>query len=438
MKLYDHISTTNLEASADKKTIKMYVCGPTVYNHVHIGNLRPIITFDVLNRLFVNLGYDVKFAHNITDIDDKIINKAIEENKGELEISTFYEEKYLQILDQINIYKKNMFFPKVSTHIQDIVEYVEKIIANKFAYYREGDVYFDTTKSDLYGMISNKKINELLVGDKSQNNDKKESNQDFVLWKKTNKGLNWDTKISKGRPGWHTECSCMIKKYFGNQVDIHGGGVDLKFPHHENENIQNIAINGNPLARIWMHVGHLNVNNEKMSKSLKNFILAKDLLNTYDSNTVRWFFYQTNYTNPLNFSEKNIKDAQDSIETLINSLNIYKSYLIINNELKAIDKLDQEYLMELINNFNFPNTLTFINKKISEANQLLKNYKFSDLNITFQNLSKLLVDIFGIKYKNIHDQETISQLIDWDTLKKKKNFIESDKLRKLLMDKKIL
>ncbi|MDE6429472.1 MAG: cysteine--tRNA ligase, partial [Malacoplasma sp.] len=300
MKLYDYISQQNVEVSSANKTVKIYVCGPTVYNHVHIGNLRPIITFDVLNRLLIELGYKVIFIHNITDIDDKIINKALQEQKSELEIAEFYEKKYLDILDNLSIYKKNMLFPKVSTHIKDIENYIQKIMDNNFGYFKNGDVYFDTLKSDKYGTISNKKIDDLLIGQKSQLNFKKNNSQDFVLWKKTNIGLNWDTQFSKGRPGWHTECSCLINKYLGIQTDIHGGGVDLKFPHHENENIQNIAVTGKTLARIWMHVGHLNINNEKMSKSLQNFILAKDILKTESANTIRWFFYQTNFTNPLN------------------------------------------------------------------------------------------------------------------------------------------
>ncbi|MDE6894410.1 MAG: cysteine--tRNA ligase, partial [Malacoplasma sp.] len=319
MKLYDYISQQNVEVSSTNKTVKMYVCGPTVYNHVHIGNLRPIITFDVLNRLLIELGYKVIFIHNITDIDDKIINKALQEQKTEFEIAEFYEKKYLEILDVLNIHKQNMLFPKVSTHIKDIENYIKKIMENNFAYFKNGDVYFNTLKSNQYGTISNKKIDDLLIGEKSQLNSNKNNSQDFVLWKKTDIGLNWETEFSQGRPGWHTECACLINKYLGVQTDIHGGGVDLKFPHHENENIQNIAVVGKPLARIWMHVGHLNINNEKMSKSLQNFILAKDLLKTESANTIRWFFYQTNFSNPLNFTTENLNNSKNELESIIYS-----------------------------------------------------------------------------------------------------------------------
>ncbi len=388
MKLYDYISQQNVEVSSANKTVKIYVCGPTVYNHVHIGNLRPIITFDVLNRLLIELGYKVIFIHNITDIDDKIINKALQEQKSELEIAEFYEKKYLDILDNLSIYKKNMLFPKVSTHIKDIENYIQKIMDNNFGYFKNGDVYFDTLKSDKYGTISNKKIDDLLIGQKSQLNFKKNNSQDFVLWKKTNIGLNWDTQFSKGRPGWHTECSCLINKYLGIQTDIHGGGVDLKFPHHENENIQNIAVTGKTLARIWMHVGHLNINNEKMSKSLQNFILAKDILETESANTIRWFFYQTNFTNPLNFTIENLNSSKNEINSIIYSLDIFKSYLIIENKFNDLLDFKKEYIFELENSFNFPNQISFILQKIKIGHNLLKQKKYDELKY-LQNLQWL-------------------------------------------------
>ncbi|MDE7087970.1 MAG: cysteine--tRNA ligase, partial [Malacoplasma sp.] len=378
--LYDYISQQNVEVSSTNKTVKMYVCGPTVYNHVHIGNLRPIITFDVLNRLLIELGYKVIFIHNITDIDDKIINKALQEQKTEFEIAEFYEKKYLEILDVLNIHKQNMLFPKVSTHIKDIENYIKKIMENNFAYFKNGDVYFNTLKSNQYGTISNKKIDDLLIGEKSQLNSNKNNSQDFVLWKKTDIGLNWETEFSQGRPGWHTECACLINKYLGVQTDIHGGGVDLKFPHHENENIQNIAVVGKPLARIWMHVGHLNINNEKMSKSLQNFILAKDLLKTESANTIRWFFYQTNFSNPLNFTTENLNNSKNELESIIYSLNVFKSYLIIENKFKDLLNFKKEYIFELENSFNFPNQISFILQKIKNGHTLLKQKKYEELN----------------------------------------------------------
>lgn len=438
MKIYEHISKELVDVSLDNKNVRMYVCGPTVYNHVHIGNIRPIITFDVLNRVLTEIGYDVKFIHNITDIDDKIIAKAAEENKNELDVSSFYEKQYLEILDKLNIKKANMIFPKVSEHIKDIENYVQKIIDNDFAYISNGDVYFRTSKVLNYGEISNKQINELEVGEKSINNSKKENEKDFVLWKETSKGLNWKTNFSVGRPGWHTECSCLIEKFFKDQCDIHGGGVDLKFPHHENENAQNIAVNNKNISRIWMHVGHLNVDNEKMSKSLGNFILAKDILNQFDSNEIRWFFYQTNYTNPINFTYDNLMNSKISLDNIIKNLNTFKSYLHINDSFNDSLKFDISYIELLRNNFSLPNIVTFINEKIKESNNLLRQKSFTNLNINTFNISYLLSNILGIKINNLHTEENIKLLKEWDFLKNNRDFNNADLIRNKLLEKNLI
>lgn len=438
MKIYEHISKELVDVSLDNKNVRMYVCGPTVYNHVHIGNIRPIITFDVLNRVLTEIGYDVKFIHNITDIDDKIIAKAAEENKNELDVSSFYEKQYLEILDKLNIKKANMIFPKVSEHIKDIENYVQKIIDNDFAYISNGDVYFRTSKVLNYGEISNKQIDELEVGEKSINNSKKENEKDFVLWKETSKGLNWKTNFSVGRPGWHTECSCLIEKFFKDQCDIHGGGVDLKFPHHENENAQNIAVNNKNISRIWMHVGHLNVDNEKMSKSLGNFILAKDILNQFDSNEIRWFFYQTNYTNPINFTYDNLMNSKISLDNIIKNLNTFKSYLYINDSFNDSLKFDISYIELLRNNFSLPNIVTFINEKIKESNNLLRQKSFTNLNINTFNISYLLSNILGIKINNLHTEENIKLLKEWDFLKNNRDFNNADLIRNKLLEKNLI
>ncbi|MCF0217475.1 MAG: cysteine--tRNA ligase [Malacoplasma sp.] len=438
MKLYEHLSKKYIEVSDNDKEVKIYVCGPTVYNYVHIGNLRPIIVFDVLNRLLLELGYTVKFIHNITDIDDKIIAKAKESNKSEIEVASFFENHYFEILKTINIYQKNMIFPRVSDHIEDIEKYIQVMIDNKSAYFNEGDVYFDTSKFKDYGIISNKKIDDLLVGEKSLNNANKSNLQDFVLWKKTNQGLNWKASFSTGRPGWHTECSCMINKYLGDQIDIHGGGIDLKFPHHENENVQNLAVKNVNLARIWMHVGHLNINNEKMSKSLNNFILAKDLLDKESANTIRWFFYQTNYSNPLNFSDQNIEEARNNINSIIYNLNVFKTNLIIINKLNLDLKFDHTYIKELENYFNFPNQISFVNEKIKSGNNLLKAKKYDELNALYFNIHYLLTNILGIQIQNIHTSQNIALIKEWVELKNKKDYEKSDAIRKLLLEKKLI
>lgn len=434
MKIYNHLKKEK-ELLPKDKTVRIYVCGPTVYNDVHIGNIRPIIIFDVLNRLLLKLGYSVKFVHNITDIDDKIINKAIEENKNELDVSKYYMEQYFEVLKKLGI-STNIIFPKISDNIVNIISYINEIIKKGYAYISDGDVYFRTSKINDYGLISGMLI-DALEDDSRVSYEKKENKNDFALWKKTDIGIKWKANFSEGRPGWHTECAVLIKKYFGDQADIHGGGVDLKFPHHENENAQNIAINNKNIAKLWMHIGHLNVDNTKMSKSLNNFILAKDILSKYDANAVRWFFYQTSYTNPINFTEELMVNIAQNINYIIHSLNIFKSYCIVNNQ-KIDSTFDNSYLEILSDDLNLPNTISFINEKVKEANVFLRQNKYQQLSLIYYNLYVLLTEILGIKIINIHTYKNIEILLEWNKLKNEKKFNEADKKRKILIEKKLI
>lgn len=434
MKIYNHL-TKEKELLPKDKDVRIYVCGPTVYNDVHIGNIRPIIVFDVFNRLLLKLGYSVKFVHNITDIDDKIINKAIEEKKNELDVSQYYMEQYFVILKKLGI-STNIIFPKVSENIDNIITYIEEIIKKGYAYSADGDVYFKTSKIKDYGLISGMNIGELENGSRVSH-EKKENKNDFALWKKTDVGIKWETNFSEGRPGWHTECAVLIRKYFVDQADIHGGGVDLKFPHHENENAQNIAVNNKNIARLWMHVGHLNIDNNKMSKSLNNFILAKDLLAKYDANAIRWFFYQTSYTNPINFTEDLITNMSQDINYIIHSLNIFKSYCLINNQ-KIEENFDFSYLEILSDDLNLPNTVSLINEKVKEGNVFLRKNKYQQLSSIYYNLYILLTDVLGIQIHNIHTPKNIEILLEWNKLKNEKKFDEADKKRKILIEKKLI
>ncbi|WPL39568.1 cysteine--tRNA ligase [Malacoplasma iowae] len=437
MKLYNAIKKEYVNLEIINNNISIYLCGPTVYNHVHVGNIRPIITFDVLHRLLKQKNINVNFVHNITDIDDKIIKQAAKEKVSELGLSNYYYEKYLEILKKLNI-DLTIKMPKVSDHINGIINYIEQIQQKGFAYQVDGDVYFKTLNIPNYGSLSNKKTDELEVGSRVADNNKKLSPFDFVLWKQTNEDINWDTMFSKGRPGWHTECSYLISQYIGKQVDIHGGGVDLKFPHHENENAQNIAINDCELAKHWIHVGHLNIDNNKMSKSLNNFILAKDILSKYSSNDIRWFFYQTNYANPINFTNQAIDSAKQSIENILYSLNIFKSYLILENKFNMINNIDKDNLFSsLLNDLNFPNAVSDINKIVKEANTLLRQKEYDQLNIKVNELI-LYLDVMGITYRDDHSEENIELLKKWNEYKNNKDFEKSDLLRKELIYKKLI
>lgn len=292
IKLFDAKNDKKKELD-NKSKITIYVCGPTVYNSPHIGNLRPLITFDVLYRLLLRQNYSVHYVHNITDIDDKIIQKAKELNISEENITKQYTKEYFTLMDEFHV-----LFPeihKVSDEINNIISFIQKLIDNGYAYIDNGDVYFDVNKDKTYGEISHNNLKDLFLNVRIENEKNKKYPLDFVLWKKTNEGLNWKAPWSTGRPGWHTECVVMINKYLDKKITIHGGGIDLKFPHHENENAQNYGVNNCTLADIFSYVGHLTIENQKMSKSLGNVILAKDLINEYDVNSLRWFFYQTHY-----------------------------------------------------------------------------------------------------------------------------------------------
>ncbi|WP_412032275.1 cysteine--tRNA ligase [Malacoplasma muris] len=435
MKLFSSIEKKNKAIKIMNNKLSIYVCGPTVYNHVHIGNIRPIVVFDVLLRLLRTFKVDVNFVHNITDIDDKIIKQAKLENKTELEIGNYYLEHYKSILEKLNI-SKGIYFPKVSEHIGGIVKYIEFLVKKGFAYKVDGDVYFSIDKIKDYGIISNKYINDLEVGARIEENKSKKSPFDFVLWKETKSGLNWKTKFSYGRPGWHTECAYLINKYIGRSVDIHGGGVDLKFPHHENENAQNIALCNVPIAKNWVHVGHLTINDTKMSKSLNNCVYVKDLLEIYSGNAIRWFFYQTGYSNPINYADEYMEQAEEDISKIIDDINMFKSYLIINNELRPV-MLSPSIFELLLNDLNIPNTITFINAEIKNAHIALRQKEYDTLNLKY-NILYTLLNVLGINIENIHTDQNIDLLLKWDKLKSDRNFVQADVLRKELIRNKLI
>jgi len=278
MKIYNSLTDKIEEFTPiEEGKVTMYVCGPTVYNYVHIGNMRPVITFDMVYKYLKYLGYDVTYASNFTDINPKITMAAKELSVTEREIADKFIKAYLDDLNSYNCSEIDAR-PRVIDHLDDIFNFINKLIEKDYAYVKDGDVYFRVSKIKDYGVLSNQDINDLLSGARVEIDEKKENSLDFALWRKTDEGETFDSPWGKGIPGWHTECVVMINKLFGKKIDIHAGGVDLKFPHHENEIAQSIALNDNYIANYWMHNGHININDEKMSKSLGNFILAKDFI----------------------------------------------------------------------------------------------------------------------------------------------------------------
>ena len=433
IKIYNPINKQNIELKSKK--ISIYNCGPTVYNYVHIGNVRPLITFDVLYRYLLSLKKDVIYLHNITDIDDKIIKQAQELKLSEKQISEKYTKAYFELFKLLNI--KKMQTSKVSQHIKDIILHIKKLIKKGYAYAKDGDVYFDIRKLKDYGHISNQNLKDLLDGVRKENLENKNYPLDFTLWKKTSVGLNWESPWSKGRPGWHTECAVLINKYIGKCATIHGGGIDLKFPHHENENAQNEALNNCDIAKIWMHVGHVNIDNEKMAKSLKNYVLVKDIINKDNANGLRWFFYKTKYENPINFNIHLLNEATDEINKIIHSMSQIETILIGVDQIKKEQcSLPIDFKKIIDDDLNFPNTITFILNQVKNLNQAIREKQYSKANGILCALKKEF-DILGLTYNFVH-YKNLSLIKNWDRSVREKKYKKADMYRKQLIKKGLL
>ena len=421
--------------------VSIYCCGPTVYGDAHVGNIRPPIVFDTFSRFLTYLGYKVKFVSNFTDVDDKIINRAIKEGVTESDITTKYIEAYRNVLSSLNIQKayKN---PRVTEYMEQIIAYIDDLVKNGSAYNVDGDVFFRVNSVPHYGELANVNIDDLVVGARIEENSKKESPLDFALWKKTDVGIQWDSPWGKGRPGWHTECCVMIDSIFGNEkIDIHGGGFDLKFPHHENEIAQAKAHDHNKLANIWMHNGFVNFGDEKMSKSLGNVVLAKDAIAKYGANAMRFLILTTHYRAPVQFTEETISSTQNELLKISKTYSQLAVALQVNGG--SLDKKDVDitnFLSFLADDFNTANALTELFGAIKTANMdLRKNpLDISALERDFGTI-KTMIEIFGldIKYPHLSEQD-IDLYNKYLEFKRNKQFDESDKIRTQLIEKNII
>ena len=443
--LYDSVSKEIKEVPlSENEKNYMYVCGPTVYNHAHIGNARPLVVFDTLKRSILACGYDLALISNYTDVDDKIINASIKENITEKELTDKYINAYEKLKTDLNVLPVD-YRPRVTEYMPKIIDFIDNLVKTDYAYVIDGDVYFRVSKIKSYGSLSNKNLDELKVGARIEENDKKENPLDFTLWKKTDTGIKWDSPWSKGRPGWHTECVCMIHEITPeHHVVIHGGGMDLKFPHHENEQAQAMAYYNRPLADIWVHNGMVNINNEKMSKSLNNFIYAKDLLLKYDGNILRWVFLSTHYRAPINFSDEVFNQA-------ITELN--KIYLVLK---QAYVKLSLEDYDISSNNINSEKYDEFLNALADDLNTTLaisvifEMVKLLNVSIRTNNLDKELVlqncntinkmlDVLGIHTLVVKLNEEDKKLYqEWTNYKSQKDFENADRIRNILIQRGIL
>ena len=436
MKVYNSLTDKKEEfKEIEKGKINMYVCGPTVYSYAHVGNMLPVIVFDMIYRYFKYRGYDVKYASNFTDVDDKIIKASIEQGISEKELTDKYIDIYLKDVKDLNCLDID-YRPRVTETMDEIIAFIKDLMDKGYAYQEGDDVYFRVSKIKEYGEISGQVLEDLSYGKRISVDDNKENPYDFVLWKKTKEGITWDSPFGKGRPGWHTECVVMINKIFGKGIDIHGGGVDLKFPHHENEEAQNRAQNGCKLANYWIHNGHLTVDGVKMSKSLNNFILARDLINKYPVNIIRLGVLKNNYRLPFDLNDELFNDAKvinDKVEGALKSANLQ----IQLNNLKTGNIKDDEKIDEIMDeDFNTPNLVTYLLELVKEVNTKLRNKE--DIIDSYDKIM-LINYILGLEYNFKELTEDDKQLYNnWIEARNNKDFEKADTLRKELIDRNII
>mgnify|MGYP004482848757 CR=1 FL=1 len=416
--------------------VTMYVCGPTVYNYVHIGNMRPVITFDMVYKYLKYLGYDVKYASNYTDINPKITKAAETLGITEREVADKFIKAYEEDLKNYNCSNID-YRPRVINYLDDIFNFISKLIEKDYAYVVDGDVYFRVSKIKDYGILSNQSIEELISGSRVDIDEKKENPLDFALWRKTTEGETFTSPWGKGIPGWHTECVVMINKLFGDKIDIHAGGVDLKFPHHENEIAQSIALNNNYIANYWMHNGHININNVKMSKSLNNFILAKDFIKEHSANVIKLAFLSTNYRQPLNLTDKVFDEAliiDNKIKTVLKSANNELNIKNIHNIKEEKDSTFEEYMND---DFNTPNVITLILSLVKDLNQEIRNEGNNILTLTNKILT--ITNILGLSYSMPEFTEKQKETYNnWIKAREDKDFALADTLREELIKENIL
>lgn len=424
--------------------VSIYVCGPTVYNYVHIGNTRPMIVFDVLRRTFEYLGYKVTFVSNFTDVDDKIIKAAKAEGITEKELTDKYIAAYEDVRRNLNLLFPT-YAPRVTNTMDAIIKFIDNLVKSGYAYEVDGDVYFRVSKIDEYGQLSGIKIEDLVAGasERIDENDKKEESTDFALWKKTDEGIRFDSPWSKGRPGWHTECVVMINDIFeGGKIDIHGGGQDLKFPHHENEIAQSMACHHHPIAHTWIHNQMINIDNQKMSKSLGNVIWAKDMVAELGCNVVKWFMLSSHYRNPLNLTEEvlnSVKKEVAKVDNVIKSVSLYLQVNHIANEnynKAAVDGM----VGALEDDLNTSLALTKILDQVKKLNLAFRQKEKNDkaIAIEYQTLLKMTAVIgFVFEPRKLNAAE-LEIYQAWLEAKQNKDFETADKLRTQLIEKGII
>ncbi len=454
MKIYNTLTQKKEEfVPIEEGKVRMYVCGPTVYNYIHIGNARPTIIFDSFRRYLEYLGYEVIFVTNFTDVDDKIIKKANEEGVAASEISERYINEFRKDAEALNV-REATVHPKATQEIDGMIEMIDTLIKRGYAYEKNGTVYYRTRSFAGYGKLSKKKIDDLEAGARITVSEEKEDPMDFVLWKPKKEGEPfWPSPWSDGRPGWHIECSVMSKKYLGEQIDIHAGGEDLVFPHHENEIAQSEAANGKEFARYWMHNAFLNIDNKKMSKSEGNFFTVREICERYDPQVVRFFMLNSHYRSPLNFSKELMEAAKNSLTRILNCVGQLQFLLegttlqleeMTEEEKQAAsdaEKLKEKYKAAMDDDFNTSDAIAAIFELVKLANTVCNGESSRAIVKELHDLILQLCDILGIiaqKKEELLDEEIEKLIEERQTARKNKNFARSDEIRNLLLEKGIL
>lgn len=452
MKLFNTLTQKKEEfVPIEEGKVRMYSCGPTVYNYFHIGNARPFIVFDVLRRFLEYIGYDVKFVQNFTDVDDKIINRSIEEGITAAEVADKYIAEYFKDADALGIRRADVH-PRVSDHMPEIIEMIKALEERGLAYNVDGNVYYQVDHFHDYGKLSKQSIDDLKSGARIDVNDEKRSPLDFALWKKKKDGEPyWESPWGQGRPGWHIECSAMSRKHLGESIDIHGGGQDLIFPHHENEIAQSEGSCGCKFANYWVHNGYININNEKMSKSKGNFFTVRDIAKHYDLEVVRMFMLMAHYRSPVNFSDELLGQAQNALERLYNA-KYQMEYLLENNKTEAAAEEEKTWMDSLAqykkgfidamdDDLNTADAIAAIFELVRDANSHLSESSSREAVKAALNLFKELTGVIGLaaKEKETNLESEVEALIaQRQEARKNKNFALADEIRDALLAKGII
>ena len=422
MKLYNTLTRKKEEfIPIEDNKVRMYSCGPTVYNYFHIGNARPFIMFDLLRNYLIYRGYEVTFVQNFTDVDDKIIKRANEEGISPFEVADKYIAEYFRDADGLGIRRADVH-PRVTENIPQIIEFIEELIEKGYAYESAGDVYFDTQKFKDYGKLSRQNLAELNLGSRIEVNEDKRHPMDFALWKSKKEGeIGWESPWSEGRPGWHIECSVMSRRYLGDTIDIHSGGQDLIFPHHENEIAQSEARSGKPFSNFWVHNGYINIDNQKMSKSLNNFFTVREISDEMDLEIVRFFMLSAHYRGPVNYSKELLDQAKAGMTRLYNSKNRMEFLLSmaesgIREEEKAnLEKLPEfkkAFIDAMDDDLNTADAITAIFELVSFVNTTAKDESSKEyVEECLAIFSELTGVLNIIQKKDDVDEENINELI---------------------------